>query len=116
MSAAPNIANASHYMVSATNSILLYTYGSKLCMYNYAYDTNNYKEYDMGAEITCLEDEFMSRGSRTAIIIATYDDNEKGIVRKFDVGTNPNVLELIERPNDVWKTRLRVKDIEWKSN
>ena len=116
LSAAPNFANASHYMVSATNSILLYTYGSKLCMYNYAYDTNNYKEYDMEAEITCLEAEYMSRGSRTAIIIATYDDDEKGIIRKFDVGTNPNVLELIERPNDVWKTRLRVKDIEWKSN
>ena len=83
-------------------------------MYNYAYNT--YQEYDMGAEITCLEAEFVSAQSRTAFMVATYSDSEKGIVRKMDVGTNPNVLEIIERPNEVWNTNLRVKDIEWKSN
>jgi len=114
LSIAPNFADASHYMVSATGSIMLYTYGSKLCMYNYVYKT--YQEYDMGAEITCLEAEFVSAQSRTAFMVATYSDSEKGIVRKMDVGTNPNVLEIIERPNEVWNTRLRVKDIEWKSN
>ena len=114
LSVAQNFANASYYMVSATGTIMLYACGSKLCMYNYAYNT--YQEYDMGAEITCLEAEFVSAQSRTAFMVATYSDSEKGIVRKMDVGTNPNVLEIIERPNEVWNTNLRVKDIEWKSN
>lgn len=114
LNAAPNFANASHYMISGTGSIMLYTYGSKLCMYNYIHKM--YKEYDMGAEITCLEAEYLSKASRTSFMIATYDETEKGIVRKLDVGTNPNVLEIIERPREVWKTRLRIKDIEWKNN
>ena len=70
----------------------------------------------MGAEITCLEPDFLSAQSRTQFFVATYSDSEKGTVRKMDVGTNPNVLEIKERPGEEWKTRLRVKDIEWKSN
>ena len=68
----------------------------------------------MGAEITCLEAEFVSAQSRTAFMVATYSDSEKGIVRKLDVGTDPNVLEIIDRPKEVWHTRLKVKDVEWK--
>ena len=89
-------------------------YGSTLYMYNYTYGTC--EAFDMGAEITCIEPEFNSKQSRTSFMIATYNDSEKGTVRKLDVGTNPNVLEIIERPREVWKTRLRVKDIEWKTN
>ena len=114
LNVAPNFANASHYMASATGSLLLYTYGSILYMYNYAYGTC--EAFDMGAEITCIEPEFNSKQSRTSFMIATYSDSEKGTVRKLDVGTNPNVLEIIERPREIWKTRLRVKDIEWKTN
>ena len=110
---APHFAEASHYMVSATGNIFMYTYGSTLYLYNYAYKTC--ESYDMGAEITCLEPDFVSAQSRTSFFVATYDENEKGTVRKYDAGTNPNTLEIIERPGEVWKTRLRVKDIEWKS-
>ena len=81
-------------------------------MYDYAYKT--LLKRDMGAEITCLEIEFASAGSRTAFIVATYNDTEKGIVRKLDVGTDVNTMEIIDRPKEVWYTRLRVKDVEWK--
>lgn len=111
---APHFAEASHYMVSATGSIFMYTYGSTLYLYNYTYKTC--EAFDMGAEITCLEPDFVSAQSRTQFFVATYSDSEKGTVRKMDVGTNPNVLEIKERPDEVWKTRLRVKDIEWKTN
>ena len=70
----------------------------------------------MGAEITCLEDDFIPKASTTEFFVATYSDSEKGTVRKYNVGTDPNKLEIIERPREVWKTRLRVKDIEWKTN
>lgn len=112
LSVAQNFADASQYMVSATGSIMMYACGSKLCMYNYVHNT--YKEYDLGAEITCLEDDFIPKASTKEFFVATYSDSEKGIVRKYDVGTDPNTLEIIERPGEVWKTRLRVKDIEWK--
>lgn len=112
MSVAENFAEASHYMVSGTNSLLLYAHGSTLYMYDYAYKT--LLKRDMGAEITYLDLEYSSTGSRTAFIVATYSDTEKGIVRKLDVGTDVNTMEIIDRPNEVWKTRLRVKDVEWK--
>ena len=114
---APHFTEASHYMASATGaggSLLMYTYGSTLYLYNYAYKT--IAEIDLGEEITCIEPDFVSAQSRTSFFVATYSDSEKGTVRKYDVSTNPNTLEIIERPREVWKTRLRVKDIEWKSN
>ena len=61
-----------------------------------------------------MDIEYASAGSRTAFVVATYDETEKGIVRKLDVGTDVNTLEIIDRPNEVWHTRLRVKDVEWK--
>lgn len=112
MSVAENFANASHYMVSGTNSLLLYAHGSTLYMYDYAY--KKLLKRDMGGEITYLDIEYASAGSRTAFVVATYDETEKGIVRKLDVGTDVNTLEIIDRPNEVWHTRLRVKDVEWK--
>ena len=112
LSKAPNFDKASHYMIAGTGSILMYSYGSTLYMYNYVYGDLLTK--DMGGEITHLDLEYNSTQSKTAFVVATYNETDKGIVRKFDVGTNPNVLEIIERPNDVWHTRLRVKDVEWK--
>ena len=114
LSVASNFANASNYMIASTGSILLYACGTKLCMYNFVHKM--YKEYDMGADITCLKHDFVPKASRTEFFIATYSETEKGVVRKVDIGTNPNVLEIIERPNEIWNTDLRVKDIEFKTN
>ena len=112
LSVATNFAEASHYMVSGTNSLLLYAHGSTLYMYDYAYKTLLTK--DMGAEITYLDLEYCSKGSRTEFVVATYSEAEKGTVYKLEVGTDVNKMEIIERPREVWKTRLRVKDVEWK--
>lgn len=109
---ATNFEKASHYAVSGTGSILMYAYGSTLYLYNYAY--GDILSRDMGGEITYLDLEYNSTGSRTAFVVATYNDTDKGIVRKLDVGTDPNVLEIIDRPKEVWHTRLKVKDVEWK--
>ena len=114
LSVAEHLADASHYAVSGTNSILIYSYGSTLYLYDYAAKT--LFKRDMGAEITYLDLEAASTGSRTAFMIATYSSSEKGTIRKLDVGTDPNVLEVKDREREVWKTNLRVKDIEWKRN
>ena len=55
-----------------------------------------------------------SASSRTSFVVATYSDSEKGIVRKLDVGSDVNTLEIKDREKEVWHTRLRVKDVEWK--
>lgn len=114
LSKATNLDKASHYMVSGSGSILLYTYGSTLYLYNYQY--GDLISQDMGGEITYLDYEYNSTMSTTAFIIATYNDTDKGIVRKLNVGTDPNKLEIIENPKEVWHTRLRVKDVEWKDS
>lgn len=112
LSKAENFEKASHYAVSGTGSILMYAYGSTLYLYDYAY--GDMLSEDMHGEITHLDIEYCSTGSRTAFVVATYNDTDKGIVRKLDVGTDPNKLEIIHRPKEVWHTRLRVKDVEWK--
>ena len=112
MEVAEHLADAKLFMVANVNGYLLYAYGSTLYMYDFVYNSLIKKE--MGAEITCLENEYSSAGSRTAFVVATYSDSEKGIVRKFDVGSDVNKLEIIDRPKEVWHTRLRVKDVEWK--
>lgn len=104
--------DATHYCAMGTGSLLLYAYGSTLYLYDYQYKT--LLKRDMGAEITYLDYEFCSAGSRTSFIVATYSDSQKGIVRKMDVGTDPNVLEILDREKEVWKTNLRVKDVEYK--
>lgn len=112
LSKATNFDKASHYMVSGTGSILVYASGSTLYLYNYQYGDLISK--DLGGEITYLDQEYCSNNSRTAFIVATYNDTDKGIVRKLNVGTDPNKLEIIENPKEVWNTRLRIKDVEWR--
>lgn len=112
MDIAEHIADANLFMVANVNGLLLYAHGSTLYMYDFVY--KRLLKKDMGAEITCLENEFASASSRYSFVVATYSDSEKGIVRKFDIGSDVNTLEIIDRPKEVWHTRLRIKDVEWK--
>ena len=80
----------------------------------YDYSRQQITVRDFGAEITYLETDYVSNLRKDEFLMATYDPAEKGIIRKLEVGADPNVTEIIDRPAEVWKTRLKVKDMEWK--
>ena len=62
-----------------------------------------------------MEAEYCSTGSRDMLLVATYDTTEKGVIRKLQVDSDPNVLEFIDIPRHECKTRLKVKDVKWKN-
>lgn len=112
LSVALDFDKASHYAFIANRSAIIYSVGSKLYMYDYG--RKQITSRDLGMEITYLEAEYCSTGSRDMFLVATYDTEKKGIIRKLQVGSNPNVLEFIDIPHHEWKTRLKVKDMKWK--
>lgn len=112
---ATNFPQASHFAFSSDQTVLLYSVGSQLWAYNYSYGTAAMLK-DFGSEITYLSMEYHSIGEITNFILATYDSTNKGIVRKFDLGTDVNKLEMKERPKDIWKTGMKVKQIQWKDS
>lgn len=112
LSLALDFDKASHYAFMANRTAMVYSVGSKLYMYDYA--RKQVVSRDLGAEITYLEAEYCSRGSRDMFLVATYDVTEKGVIRKLQVGSDPNVLEFRDLPRHEWKTRLKVKDMKWK--
>lgn len=112
LSMAADFDKASHYAFAANQTRIMYSVGSKLYMYDYSRKQITVK--DLGAEITYLETDYISNLKKDEFLVATYSAADKGIIRKFQVGADPNVTEIIDRPAEVWKTRLRVKDMEWK--
>lgn len=115
LSVAQGFAEASHYTVSSARTVIIYAVGSKLCAYDYA--RGYYYEEDLGQEISHLELGFSDDGySMTGFWVATYDASTgKGVLKRMDVGTNANTLELTERPKEIWPVTMKVVDIEWKN-
>lgn len=110
--AATDLNKATHYAFTSNREAIVYAVGSKL--YQYDYTRNQLTSTDLKAEITFMKAEYCSTGQRDQIIVATYDSTNKGTVRKFSLGSDANKVEFIERPKEIWNTKLKVKDVEWK--
>ena len=106
---------ASHYAFLSDKYVVLYSVGSML--YAYDYTRQQIASMDMGAEITCLETEYLSAGSLTDIILATFDEGTgTGTVRKLTIGGGNNSVTIEERPKEIWPVTMHVKDILWKNS
>lgn len=113
-SVATDFENAEHYLFASNNQTrLLYTVGSKLYVYDYS--RQQFFEKDFTDEITYLEGEYCSSSAKDQFLLATYSDVNKGTIYGLRVGGDPDKCEVIENPGAVWKTRLKVRDIEWKN-
>ena len=111
-SKAPNLENATLFAFAAQRSLLLYADGSTLRAYDYAYDRSYSMEMD--GEITCMK--FDATGDNyDEIMIATYNDTEKGIVQRYALGSDLTKLDLTPFENDRWTGLVKVKDIEYKN-
>ncbi len=109
---APNLENATLFAFASSRTLLLYADGSTLRAYDYAY--NRSYSMEMDGEITCMK--FDATGNNfDEIMIATYNDTEKGVVQRYALGSDLTTLDLTPFENARWTGLVRVKDIEYKN-
>lgn len=112
-SIATDFDKASHYMFAATRTAIFYSVGSRLYQYDWARKMISHIDFD--AEITMIKPEFISTNSNYLYLVATYSDQNKGMIYKMERSDDPNTLVFNHVKNQQWPTRLKVKDIEWKN-
>ncbi len=108
---APGLRSALLYAFASTRTLVLYAEGNIL----HAYDYQNKRHYqqEMDGEITCMEFDVLGN-NYDEIMIATYNEKDKGVVERFLLGSNPNTFELEPIENCRWTGLVKVKDIEGK--
>ena len=111
LSVATDFARAAHYAFFSEQMIILYSVGNLL--YAYDYNRHDLQVIDMGAEITYLAMEHQSTLSPSDFIVATYDDFEKGVVRKYSIADDVNTIKIVPYERAVWGTDLKVVKIIW---
>lgn len=99
------------YSFASQRSLLLYAEGSVL----HAYDYQNQRHYsiDMENEITYIGFDFFG-DNYDELVVATYNQENKGMLNRYVLGTNPNTFELNPIPGWSWKGLVKVKDVEYK--
>ncbi|WP_432713084.1 PKD-like family lipoprotein [Pedobacter sp.] len=115
-SIATNFDKADFYAFSSNRTVIFYSVGNRL----YAYDYNPGKEriYEFPAlgndQITMLKFDTQINYATNSLYIATYNSSTKGTLRRFIVGSNPNVVELLPQENSTWTNMVKIKDINWR--
>lgn len=114
---ATDFGTADFYAFSSKRTVIFYSKGSKL--YAYDYNTGNEKIYqfpEIGADqITMLKFDTQIDPTTNSLYIATYNSNTKGTLRRFTVGTDPNVVTITPVKKAEWSNLVKVKDINWRA-
>lgn len=107
---------ASHYAFYSMQQILLYAVGSKLYAYDYSPERNECKLIkDFGAEITHLAMDYNSNNDNDHFVVATYDDEEKGVVYGYSIEDNQNEINVTPVEDEEWHTDLKVVKVEYRN-
>jgi len=107
---------AEGYAFSSNRSVLFYFFGNKL----YAYDYNPgfekiYAFPEMGINpITMLKFDTEIDHLTNSLYVASYD-GQKGLLRRFKVGNNPNLIDLELQDNSTWTDLLKIRAISWRA-
>lgn len=114
---ATDFEKADHYAFSSNRSVVFYSVGNKL--YAYDYNPTNEKLYQFNElgndQITMVKFDTQFDHLINSLYIATYNSNTKGTLRRFRVGTNPNVVELLPQEKSTWTGLLKIKDVNWRA-
>lgn len=108
---------ADFYAFSSRRSVVFYSVGNKL----YAYDYNIGKEKlyqfpEIGSdEITMLKFDTQIDHTVNSLYIATYNAETKGTLRRFIVGSNPDVVDLTPVADANWNKLIKIKDMNWRA-
>lgn len=107
---------ASFYAFSSNRPVVFYTVGNKL----YAYDYNKglEKSYEFTQlstdEITMLKTDTQIDGATNSLYLGTYNSTTKGRLRRLNVGTNPNFVDLTPVDRSDWDGLVKIKDMNWR--
>lgn len=107
----PNMREGQLFAIASSRPLLLYADGSTLRAYDYA--NNRGYEMEMDGEITCMEFDWVDNLDQ--IMIATYNESEKGVVTRYQLGSDLLNLDLTPVKNCRWTGLVKVKDIEYKN-
>lgn len=114
---AVDFANADFYAFSSTRSVIFYSKGSKLYAYDYTRNFEKLYEFpEIGTDqITMLKFDTQIDPTTNSLYLATYNGNTKGTLRRFIVGTDPNVVTLTPVKKAEWSNLVKVKNINWRA-
>ncbi|TKC06188.1 PKD-like family lipoprotein [Pedobacter frigoris] len=108
---------ATFYAFSSNRTVVFYAAGNKL--YAYDYNPGNERIYQYpeigNDQITMLKFDTQVDHLQNSLYIATYNSATKGTMKRYRVGTNPNVVELLPQDNSTWSGLVKVKDINWRA-
>lgn len=115
LSVATEFNQANHYAFYTMQQILLYAAGSKLYAYDYARNECKLIK-DFGAEVTYLAMDYNSNNDTNHIIVATYDNTEKGNVYGYTIEDNQNAINVTPVEGEEWHTNLKVVKVEYRNS
>lgn len=106
---------ATFYAFSSRRTVVFYVANNKL--YAYDYNTGNEKIYQFpdidAGEITMLKFDTQVDHLTNALYVATYNAQTKGTLRRYNVGSDPNVVELTAGAS--WSGLVKVKNMSWRA-
>lgn len=108
---------ASFYAFSSNRTVVFYAVGNKLYAYDYNPGNERFYEYTQtgGDQITMLKFDTQVDYLQNSLYVATYNATTKGTLRRFTVGTNPNIVELTAPLKSSWSGLVKIKDINWRA-
>ncbi|WP_166664863.1 PKD-like family lipoprotein [Pedobacter metabolipauper] len=114
---ATDFAKADHYAFSSNRSVIFYSVGGKLYAYDYNPGNERFYQFpEIGAdEITMLKFDTQIDYLANSLYIGTYNSTTKGTLRRFTLGTNPNVVDLLPAAKSTWSGLVKIKDINWRA-
>jgi hypothetical protein len=109
----PRINEAKLFAFASTRTLLFYAVDKTL----YAYDFSAGVVYEetLADEITMIEFNFWPRWY-TQFFIATYNPVTKGKLQRYDLGADPNALNLTPNTQCCWDGLVKIVDMDWRSS
>lgn len=116
-SMATDFDKATHYAFSSRRTVIFYSVGSTL--YAYDYNVGNEKIYqfpEIGSDpISMLKFDTQIEHTVNSLYIGTYNATNKGMLKQYLVGTNPDFVDLTPAPRASWSGLVKIKNMSWRA-
>ena len=115
-SLAPDLDKAEFFAFAPKRTMLFYTVGKTLHCYDYNPGNERHYQLELEDEITMMKFDNLSEWAHNGLYIATYNDQEGGVLQKYVLGDNPNALDLIKDEKCRWTNLVKVKNMDWRNS
>lgn len=115
-SLATDMDKADMFAFSSSRTLLFYAVGKTL--YAYDYNPGNERLYTMSLEddITMVKFDYNSSWNYNGLYVATYNESEGGILQRYELGGNPNILDLNADPKCRWSGLVKIVNMDWRNS